>query len=308
MPILQADERAQAVPQAALPPATAPGTGRRAIRPLRVVLLNGAEEKSDGDLRIARLLGNSALQLELTILRDQHAGERDISPHLLHFYRTFAEVQTRTYDALVVVGCDHDRGRRPGPGRESELAEAIAWSWRQGHAGLVLGAASYAVLDLCYGVGARRLPARQTGVVRHRLVAADEALLRGHGRCVWVPVVDGRGLERGDLPAGGALSCLAESAEAGIHILRDAARRFTVVLNDISADAEASAPPPGEGSAGRMRRPGDGTPGHGRGWRSHAQLLFANWLAFEVARLSAPAALPFAPAGAVAHQGATAAG
>ena len=198
-------------------PAAAPGLrgGDPAIRPLRVVLLNGGREKSDGDLRIARLLGNTALQIELTILRDQHAAERDVSPHLLHFYRSFAEVQARSYDALVVVGYDHLEGPRSGADRDGELAAVIAWSFRQGHAGLVIGAAAFAVLGLCHGVGARRLPARRHGVVRHQLVAKDEPLLRGHDRCVWVPVSGRLGLGPGDLPADGSLASLVESGQAG---------------------------------------------------------------------------------------------
>ncbi len=259
----------QALIDQELPCAPRSAAARRALRPLRVVLLNGAAQKCDGDMRIARLLGNTALQVEFTILRDQHAGERDISPHLLHFYRTFAEVQARTYDALVVAGCDHRDQRCSAPGEDGELAEVIAWSRRQGHAGLVLGAAAYAVLDLRYGVGARRLPARRSGVVRHRLVAPDEPLLRGHDQRVWVPVVDGRGLERSDLPQDGALASLVESAAAGIHILRDASRRLTLVINDVSAEPEASA----------------ARPEHG--WRAHAQLLFANWLAIEAGRFPA---------------------
>jgi homoserine O-succinyltransferase len=296
MPTSQDGALTQAVSHPARPFAAAPAWGSRKIRPLRVILLNGAEDKSDGDLRIARLLGNTALQVELTILRDQHAAERDISPHLLHFYRTFAEVQARSYDALVVVGNDPEHGRRSGSGRDGELEAVIAWSCLQGHAGLFLGAAAFAALNLLYGVGARRLPARRIGVVRHRLVALSEPLLRGHDRFVRVPVVDGGGLERGDLPPGGPLASLVESADAGIHILSDAARRLTFVLNDISADAGAIAPRLGDGSGDRVPGLGSSERRDQRGWRAHAQLLFANWLAVEVGQVPAATTLAHAHA------------
>jgi homoserine O-succinyltransferase len=288
MPIPQAEAPAQAVSQQAHSLGSSPAGVRREIRPVRVVLLNGAAEKSDGDLRIARLLANTALQVEFTILRDQHAAERDISPHLLHFYRTFAEVQARSYDAVVAVGHELDGGRRPGQGGDDELGAVIAWSRRQGHAGLFLGGTAVAALNLGYGLQLRRLPARASGIVRHRVVAPREPLLRGHDLEAWIPVLGGHGLDRGDLPPGGTLTSLVESAAAGIHVLRDAARRHTFVLNDVSADADAIAQRLKEGSAERASGPGSGTVRIQRGWRSHAQLLFANWLTAEVRRLPAP--------------------
>jgi homoserine O-succinyltransferase len=298
MSIASSREPAQLLGPQALPACPPPAGARPAPSPVRVVLLNGAAQKCDGDLRIARLLGNTALQVELTILRDQHAAERDISPHLLHFYRTFTEVQARAYDALVVVGHGHGEGSPFARGGEGGLEEVIAWSCRQGHAVLLLGAAAAAVLGLRYGVGARRLPARRSGVVRHRLVAIGEPLLRGHDRSVWVPVVDPHGLVRADLPSDGALTTLAESAQAGIHILRDAARRHTFVLNDISAEGAAIAPRRAGGSDERAPGPGGGARRRERGWRAHAQLLFANWLALDAGRQ--PPAPP--PAREVAQQ------
>jgi homoserine O-succinyltransferase/O-acetyltransferase len=289
----QARERPPAVIPATHKPSPPSGGVRRTMRPLRVVLLNGAEEKCDGDLCIARLLANTALQLELTILRDQHASERDISPHLLHFYRTFTELQARTYDALVVVGPGLEAARRSGQGSEGELEAVLDWSFRQGHAGLFLGGAAFAALALRHGIGARRLPARRSGVVSHRMVAPDEPLLRGHDRVVWVPVADGRGLDGGDLPPGGALASLVESEDAGIHILRNAARRQTYVLNDISADADAEAIAQrwGAPSSAGVPCPGASASRIQRGWRAHAQLLFANWLAVEVGQ-DPPATTP----------------
>jgi len=251
------------------------------IRPLRVVLLNRASESAEGDVAIARLLSNSAMQVDLSVVRDHSDPDEEVSPHLLHLYRSAGEVIERGFDGLVVIGSP----ATSLGGRADQHAHDLLASRGQPHAGLHIGSAALDVLRRDHGVRGRLLPDRIPGVHLHQVIGGPTALLSGHDQQFAVPVVAGEGLEVSDLAGQGELLPLAGSHSAGLHIIRHDSSRQTYLLNDVSLDVE---------DLGRRwrSRPGAGSQRAGvpsspswlqrAGWRSHAQLLFANWLAYDV--------------------------
>ena len=78
-------------------------TERRAlsqdIRPLRILLLNLMPTKIQTETQLARLLGNTPLQVELELMHTStHKSKNTSQEHLLAFYNTFDEVRHEKFD------------------------------------------------------------------------------------------------------------------------------------------------------------------------------------------------------------------
>ena len=78
---------------------------RQDIRPLRIALLNLMPDKITTETQIARVLGTSPLQIELTLLRTgSYMGKNTSENHLLGFYKTYKDVETHHYDGIIITG------------------------------------------------------------------------------------------------------------------------------------------------------------------------------------------------------------
>jgi homoserine O-succinyltransferase len=261
------------------------------VRPLRIILLNHAADPVDGDLRIARLLSNSPIQVELTVIRDPSASDHDISPYLLHFYRSLGEVREQSFDALVVVGPAQSRpGTKDVRALEAgvaELSAALAGTC----AALYIGGAALDALRRLHGVASQRLPSRTRGTRWHYRTGTPSPLLHGHDHVFAVPIIDPEGVQAADITRDHGLEIVAHSDQVGVHILRHQQQRQTFILNDITLDADAlglgrrvDTPPRSDD------RDGDhgALPLRPQGWSAHAQLVIANWLTHDVLPVTLP--------------------
>ena len=75
------------------------------IRPLRILLLNLMPTKIVTETQLARLLGNSPLQIELELIMiTSHESRNTAREHMLAFYKTFADVRCQHFDGMVITG------------------------------------------------------------------------------------------------------------------------------------------------------------------------------------------------------------
>ena len=78
---------------------------RQDIRPLQIGLLNLMPNKIKTEIQIARLVGASPLQVELSLVRiGGHKSKNTSEEHLLSFYNTWDEVKHRKFDGFIITG------------------------------------------------------------------------------------------------------------------------------------------------------------------------------------------------------------
>jgi homoserine O-succinyltransferase len=271
---------------------------RQDIRALQVAVLNLMPTKVDTETQISRVLANTPLQVELTLLHTaSHQAAHADPGHMAAFYRTFEQVRGRRFDGLIVTGAPVETLPWNEVDYWDELCAILDWSRANVRASLFICWGAQAALQRFHGVDKHALQAKRFGVFLHRLRDGRPTLVRGHDDEFWVPVSRHTEVREADLPRDQGLNVLASSDEAGLHLVHDAAHRRTYLFNHPEYDAD---------TLGREWRrdvakglpislpanyfPGDDpTRAPPVKWRSHGQLVYTNWLNHEVYQ---PGSLP----------------
>ena len=261
------------------------------IRPLRIVLLNLMPKKIETETQLTRLLGNTPLQIELTLLRmEAHKSLNTSQEHLLSFYRTFSEVKDTCFDGMIITGAPVEHLPFEEVDYWPELCEIMEWSRSHVHSTMHICWGAQAGLYYHYGIQKQPLERKLFGVFPHRSEYRESMLLRGFDDTFMVPHSRHTTVRREDIEAVPSLQILASSDEAGVCIVRNRqGRQFFMMghseydartleneyLRDVKAGKPIDVP--------KNYYPGD-DPSKDPivSWRGHANLLYSNWLNYFV--------------------------
>ncbi len=265
--------------------------GRQDIRPLRIAILNLMPTKVVTETQLIRLLSNTPLQIELTLLQTASYRPTNTSAeHMETFYKNYEDVKDQRFDGLVITGAPVENLEFEDVTYWKELCEIMAWSRRNVYSTLHICWAAQAGLFYHYGIQKRPLAEKCFGIFSHHCTDLRHPLLRGfdeeflapHSRHTEVPLEDVRACR--------ALDVLALSDKAGLYIAATHDCRQVYVTGHSEYDHDTLAK---EYFRDRERGldiqvpynyfPNDDpekTPQNR--WRSHANLLFCNWLNYSV--------------------------
>src|SRR5512133_3384298 len=261
------------------------------IRPLRIAILNLMPTKIATETQLLRLLGNTPLQVEVTLLHTaSHEAKNTPAEHLLEHYVSFAEVRDQTFDGLIVTGAPVETLPFEDVDYWPELAELLDWARTNVFSSLFICWGAQAALHRYYGIPKHPLAEKLFGVFPHRTLARHERIVQGFDDVFFAPHSRHTETRREDILAEPRLELLAESDEAGVYLVQSADRRQVFVTGHSEYD-------PGTLQGEYARDLGKGRPiGLPRNyfsgdnpareplvrWRSHANLLFSNWLNYFV--------------------------
>ncbi|NNJ60861.1 MAG: homoserine O-succinyltransferase [Dactylosporangium sp.] len=261
--------------------------GHQDIRPLRIAIVNLMPTKVDTETQLLRLLGNTPLQVQITLLRmDSHESRNTSREHLAAFYATFDQVRTQKFDGLVVTGAPVELLPFEEVDYWPELCEVMDWS--TDHVFSTLHVCWGAQAGLYHRFGVKKYPLEQKmfGVFQHQVLDPHSPILSGFDEVFPAPHSRHTEVRSEDVRATPGLTLLAESAQAGVYLAatqdgrqlfvtghpeydrgtlqaeyeRDVARGLPIAVpHGYFPDDDPGQPP-------RMA------------WRSHAFLLYANWL------------------------------
>ncbi len=261
------------------------------IRPLRILILNLMPTKITTETQIARLLANSPLQVEITLLQTaSHAATHVSGEHLEAFYKTFDEVRHERYDGMIITGAPVETIPFGEVDYWPELRQIMEFSKTNVYSTIHVCWGAQAGLWYHYGVKKEPLPAKMFGVFPHKVTRPANPLVRGFDEVFYAPHSRHTGVCRADIDACPALRVLAESDEAGVFLLstengrqifvtghpeydkytldseyrRDKDKGLTIAVpqNYYPADDDTQEP---------IFR-----------WRAHAHQLYSNWLNYYV--------------------------
>lgn len=261
------------------------------IRPLKILLLNLMPKKIETETQISRVLGNTPLQIELTLIRAKsHTSQNTAQEHLLAFYKTFDEVKHENYDGMIITGAPVEKLEFEEVDYWDELCEIMDWSKTHVHSTMHICWGAQAGLYHHYGVKKYPLDAKLFGVYPHKAEYAKSMLLRGFDDEFFIPHSRYTTVDRKDIEKVSELKILASSNEAGISIVSSKSGRQFFVMGhaeydpltldaeyrrDIDAGLDTAMPENYYKENNPDKQPIVR-------WRSSGNLLFTNWLNYFV--------------------------
>ena len=260
---------------------------RQDIRPLRIGLLNLMPNKVKTETQFARLIGATPLQVELTLVKiTSHTPKNTSAEHMLAFYSDWEDVRDQKFDGFIVTGAPVELLDFEDVNYWDELRRIFDWTQTNVHSSMNICWGAQSALRHFYGVPKHALPNKAFGVYRHRNLNPASPYLRGFSDDFSIPVSRWTENHRADLPANKGLEVLMESDEAGLCLINDPAHRALHMFNHIEYDTQslgeeyfrdAGAGKPIEVPANYFPKNDPANPPENR-WRSHAHLLFGNWI------------------------------
>lgn len=257
---------------------------RQDIRPLQIGLLNLMPNKERTETQFARLVGSTPLQIDFTLVRvTDHQSKNTPEDYLNSFYSTWEEVRNRKFDGFIVTGAPVAHIPFEEVKYWREMVEIMNWTGTNVHHTMFICWGAQAALHHFHGVKRYRMAKKAFGVFRHRLVGRPTPWLRGLSDSPMIPVSRYNDIDRKSLVPG--LDVLIDS-DIGVCLIEDRTRPALYMLNhfeydnrsladeyerDVKAGLNPELPanlfPNGDPAAEPENR-----------WRSHAHLMFQNWI------------------------------
>jgi homoserine O-succinyltransferase len=261
------------------------------IRPLRLLLLNLMPVKITTETHLLRMLSNTPLQVEITLINTlSHLSTHTPIEHLRTFYKTFEDVRHKRFDGLIITGAPVEMLEFEQVDYWDELTLIMDWATRNVTSTLYICWSAQAGLYHHYGIPKYLLPRKQFGVFPHTLNNLKAPIVRGFDDEFLAPHSRHTEVRREDIQKVPQLEIVAESALAGAYLIRDLSSRRIFVTGHSEYDAFTLRDEYERDRAKGMDIlipfnyfPGDDPAQTPRmRWKSHANLLFSNWLNYYV--------------------------
>ena len=261
------------------------------IRPLKFVIVNLMPTKIETETQLLRLLSNTPLQMEITLLKMNSYISRNISEeHMKNFYKTFDDIKNDKFDGLIITGAPVETIEFEKVDYWKELTEILKWSNRHVFSTLYICWGAQAGLYYHYGIKKYPLKEKLFGIYPLELNDSNIALFRGFDEIFYIPQSRHTEVKEEDINKIEELEILAKSPEAGVSIVRTKDKRKIFVTGHMEYDRMTLADEyERDIRVGRDIRvpfnyyPEDNpekTPPFK--WRGHANLFFINWINHHV--------------------------
>ena len=261
------------------------------IRPLKIGILNLMPTKITTETQILRCLSNSPLQIEVTLLQTStYVGKNTPAEHLGQFYKTFDDIKDTNLDGLIITGAPVELLDYGEVEYWDELCEIMEWSGSHVHSAFHICWAAQAALYYHYGIPKYVLPEKMSGVFTHRMLTPKSRLFRGFDSEFRAPHSRHTEVRAEDILKVPELKLMALSDEAGVYAVCSEDSKHFFIMWHSEYDAEtldteyrrdlAKGLVP---AVPRHYYPDDNPANPPvMNWRSHATLLFTNWLNYFV--------------------------
>ena len=261
------------------------------IRPLKIAIVNLMPTKEVTETQLLRLLGNTSLQIEITLLTmASHESANTSREYLDAFYRTFDSVKDEKFDGLIITGAPVENLRFEDVDYWPEMTRIMDWGKTHVFSTLYICWASQAALYHQYGIEKHQLDEKTFGIFEHRVLNPLHKLVRGFDESFMAPHSRHTAINKADVEKIPELEILAESDEAGVFLIASRDGRSIYVSGHAEYDAETLSREYNRDVAKGLKidvpknyYPDDDPTKMPRvTWRAHANLLFVNWLNYFV--------------------------
>ena len=265
------------------------------IRPLKILLLNLMPTKIATETQLARLLGNSPLQVDMEFLQTaSHTPKNTSAEHMISFYKHFEDVKDNKYDGLIITGAPVEQMSFEEVEYWDELCRIMEWSKTNVTSTFHICWGAQAGLYYHYGIQKYPLDKKLFGVFLHKAEYKRSMLLRGFDDEFWVPQSRHTTVLREDIEKHPELKILASSEEAGVYAVATERGKQIFITGHSEYDADTL-----KNEDLRDKNAGlpidvpknyfpndDDTKEPVVRWRSHANLIYSNWLNYFVYQIT----------------------
>lgn len=261
------------------------------IRPLRILVLNIMPKKLETELQLLRLLSNTPIQVDISLLRmESHISKNTSQSHMDAFYTTLNEIRGQFFDGMIITGAPVEQLPFEEVDYWQEICELMAWSKTHVFSTMHICWGAQAGLYYHFGVPKYQLPQKMFGIFPHRAEVSNSLLLRGFDDVFDVPHSRHTEVRREDIEKVKELVVLTSSDISGVHIVANRNGRQYFITGHSEYDRNTLA-----AEYFRDREKGldiempfnyfphnDPTELPHFSWRCHANLMFSNWLNYCV--------------------------
>lgn len=265
------------------------------IRPLKILLLNLMPTKIATETQLARLLGNSPLQVDMEFLQTaSHTPKNTSAEHMISFYKHFEDVKDNKYDGLIITGAPVEQMPFEEVEYWDEICRIMEWSKTNVTSTFHICWGAQAGLYYHYGIQKYPLDKKLFGVFLHKAEYKRSMLLRGFDDEFWVPQSRHTTVLREDIEKLPELKILASSEEAGVYAVATERGKQIFITGHSEYDADTL-----KNEYLRDKNAGlpidvpknyfpndDDTKEPVVRWRSHANLIYSNWLNYFVYQIT----------------------
>ena len=268
------------------------GLGRaqtQEIRPLRIALLNLMPKKIQTENQFARLIGATPLQIDFQLIRmSEHQTKNTAAEHMEQFYRSFDEVKAsgEKFDGLIITGAPIEHLPFDDVTYWGELKQVFDWTQTHVHSTFGVCWGGMAMINYFHGVKKHILTDKAFGLFRQNNMAPSSPYLRGFCDECYIPVSRWTEMRMNEIEAVPDLIPLLGSDETGPCLVQDPKHRALYIFNHFEYDTDTL-----HGELMRDKDAGkpillpqnyypndDMTAPPPNKWRSHAHLLYGNWI------------------------------
>ena len=261
------------------------------IRPLRIVVLNLMPIKITTETDLVRVLSNTPLQLDLTLMKiKSHTSKNTPVEHMRAFYKDFELLRHQKFDGMIITGAPVEHLDYEAVTYWDELSDIFAWARTHVTSTLYICWAAQAGLYYHYGVPKHPLSAKMFGIFPQTPLQPSLPIFRGFDDVFQMPHSRHTEIRREDIEAVEGLAIIAESEESGVcMVMAREGREFFITghaeYSPLTLDTEyrrdlAKGLP--IAMPRHYYRNDDPDQGPLVSWRAHANLLFTNWLNYYV--------------------------
>ena len=261
------------------------------IRPLKILLLNLMPTKIETETQLARLLGNTPLQVELELIHTKtHVSKNVSEEHILAFYKTFEDVKEEKFDGMIITGAPVEKMPFEEVEYWEELCDIMEWSKTNVTSTFHICWGAQAGLYYHFGINKYPMEKKLSGVYRHKVERRSSMLFRGADDVFMAPHSRYTTVKREDIEKEPQLRIIASSDEAGIYALATDSGKQIFIMGHSEYDGETL-----KNEYLRDKKAGiecevpvnyfpddDDTKQPLVSWRAHANLVYSNWLNYYV--------------------------
>ena len=265
------------------------------IRPLHIVILNLMPVKTTTETHILRLLSNTPLQVEVTLMHtSQHISKNTSIDHLRTFYKTFDQIKGRKFDGLIITGAPIEHLEFEEVDYWEELKQIMDWSLHHVTSTMFICWGAQAGLYHFYHIPKYPLGKKMFGVFRHTINNPKIPLVRGFEEGFLAPHSRYTEVRKEDIEKNTNLELVSESKVAGVYIAISKDERQIFITGHSEYDPNTL-----KDEYERDLRKGmqidlpvnyfpndDPSKPPLASWKSHANLLYYNWLNYYVYQMT----------------------
>lgn len=261
------------------------------IRALRILILNLMPKKKEAEIQLLRLLSNTPLHIEISLIHPgTHLSKNTNQTHLEKFYHTFDDIKSEKFDGLIITGAPLEHLEFEDVTYWNELKEIMRWSKNNVFSTLHICWAALAGLYFHYDVPKHPLGKKMFGIFPHHSSRPTAPLLRGFDELFYAPHSRHAELHREEILGVEGLEILSESPDSGVYIVasKDGRQIFVTGHSEYEPDSLKQEYERDVAQGDAIDIPRNYFPGNNPAnqpvvnWRSHAFMLFSNWLNYYV--------------------------